>query len=350
MLAVIQRDGKVGSIRDFAAGRGARLLPPYWLTLAIMLALLAFAAAPRGIGGVVADGLPSFSDILINAAAMQMPARLFDSTVSIGFGINGALWMISVIVCFYLVFPLIAKPYYRHPLIGLTIAAGIAIGWREAAVHLPQVFAALDSSGAQDFFVTLNVVDQLPGWAFSFGLGMTGAWAYGRLRSGAWTVSQRAVLAGAGLAFLACCVCAYLYGERASTVSGAIGGGVARSSATLLIAYTASRGALMGAIVLGPVWMRRPFDNRALRSLAELSYAVYLIHVVIVIYVGGMVLDLPTDGSLGTVAVWFGVVLPLALAYAYLVVRFVERPARAWARRATRRHVPAGAEPAAAGG
>ena len=47
---------------------------------------------------------------------MQMPAPLFDAGIRIGFGINGPLWLISIVVTFYAVLPLIARPFYRHPL------------------------------------------------------------------------------------------------------------------------------------------------------------------------------------------------------------------------------------------
>lgn len=345
-LAVVARGGELGSLRVFARRRAARLIPPYWVTIALMLGLLAFATAPPG---VAADGLPGIGSLTVHLAAMQMPARLFDSNFSIGFGINGALWMISVIACFYLVFPLIARSYYRHPLIGLAIAAAITLGWRESAVHLPQLFAALNVGDAPSWAVSLIALDQLPGWAFSFALGMTGAWGFQRLQALDPAAVRRVATRCAPIAFIACLLCAYLYGKDAYVVSGEVGGGVARSSAPLVIAFTIARGALMAAIALGPLWMQAPFVNRPTRSLAELSYGIYLIHLVAAAYLGGSLLSLPTDGSIGAVALWFGVVLPASLLYAFLMVRFVERPARGWGRRATSssRRVGAQAVPAA---
>jgi peptidoglycan/LPS O-acetylase OafA/YrhL len=345
-MAVVSRGGELGSLRAFAKGRAARLIPPYWVTLAVMLGLLTFAAAPPG---DVADGLPGIGNVAVHLAAMQMPARLFDSNISIGFGINGALWMISVIVCFYLVFPLIARSYYRHPLIGLAIAAAVTLGWRESAVHLPHLFAALNVGDAPAWAVSLIAIDQLPGWAFSFALGMTGAWGYQRLQAFEPAAVRRVATRSAPIALIACLLCAYLYGKDAYVVSGEVGGGVARSSSLLVIAFTISRGALMATIALGPLWMQAPFVNRPTRSLAELSYGIYLIHLVIAAYIGGSLLSLPTDGSIGAVTLWFGVVLPASLLYALLMVRIVERPVRAWARRASRpsRRVGAQAAPAA---
>ena len=84
----------------------------------------------------------------------------------------------------------------------------------------------------------------------------------------------------------------------------------------------------MAGIVLGPLWMRKPFESRASERIAELSFGVYLIHLVASAYVGEMILGLPNDGTLLSIAAWFGVVLPVSFAYAHLSLRYVERPVR----------------------
>jgi peptidoglycan/LPS O-acetylase OafA/YrhL len=334
-LAVVKRGGELGSVRGFALIRGARLVPPYWITLAVMLALLAFVAAPPPGPGVEADGLPSFPNVLVHLVGMQMPARMLDSNVLIGFGINGALWMISVIVCFYLVFPLIAKPYFRHPLAGLVIAAGITIAWKEGAEHLPGVLAAINMGSQPEWVEQLVAIDQLPGWAFSFALGMTAAWGHGQLGSVDPNRTRRIATWILPLSLVACCLCAYFYGNHASAVSGPTAGNVTRTETFLTMAYTLSRGVLMSAIVLGPVWVRAPFTGPRVGGLAELSYSVYLIHLVLAIYLCEMLFSLPSNGSVGTVALWIGIVLPASILYALVMRRYVERPCRVWARRAT---------------
>jgi peptidoglycan/LPS O-acetylase OafA/YrhL len=330
-LAVAKRDGELGSLRVFALGRAARLIPAYWITLGVMLALLAVDPTAGLASGIQrGEGLPSVQNLTVHLAGLQMPARLFDSNVLIGFGINGPLWMISVIVCFYLVLPVIARPYYRHPLLGLAIAAAITVAWREVALHAPSLFTALDTGDQPQWVVRLIATDQFPGWAFSFALGMTAAWAYVR-----WPVvdsaeTRRKALWVAAVSLMACLLCAYFYGRDASEVSGAIGGSVARSSPLLGLAFTASRGALMAAIALGPIWLRAPFESRGTRALADSSYGLYLIHFPIAIYLGAVVLSLPNDGSPGAVALWFAAVVPLSLLYAYVVRRLAEQRARSW--------------------
>jgi peptidoglycan/LPS O-acetylase OafA/YrhL len=271
-------------------------------------------------------------EILADMAALQMPIRLFDGTFQVGLGINGALWMISVIVGFYFVFPFIARSYYRHPLAGLAIAAAVTLAWKEAVLHLPGFWAWLDSSGVPAWENQLIATDELPGWAFSFALGMTGAWAWVRVsRSGDLRRWQRPALVGSALALVACAVCAYLYGKHASNAdTGIIGGSTARENPWLTMPFSAARAALMASIVLAPVWLQRPFDNAPARRLAELSYGIYLIHLVISWYVCLIWLNLPRDGTLRAALLWFGVVIPTSVVYAYLSRRLVELPAKRW--------------------
>jgi peptidoglycan/LPS O-acetylase OafA/YrhL len=87
----------------------------------------------------------------------------------------------------------------------------------------------------------------------------------------------------------------------------------------------------MAAIALGPAWLLWPFVNRPVRRLGELSFGLYLMHVPIGLYAAAA-LGLPSDGGLGTVALWVAVVFPASLVYPYASLRLVERPARRWGR------------------
>jgi peptidoglycan/LPS O-acetylase OafA/YrhL len=325
-LPVVRRAGNLGSIRDFGIGRVARLVPAYWLSLAILLVLLTVVPS------VNSGAIHRIPEILADMVALQMPIRLFDGTFQVGLGINGALWMISVIVGFYVVFPFIARSYYRHPLVALAIAAAITLGWKEAVIHLPGVFAWLDHSNEAAWVSQLVATDELPGWAFSFALGMTGAWAFAQLaKRDLLRRLQGPALAGAAVSFVACAICAYIYGRHASNAdTGIIGGSTAREIPVVTMCFSMSRAALMASIALAPLWLQRPFDNSSARKLAELSYGIYLIHLVVCWYVGLVWLHLPRDGSLRAAALWFGVMLPISIAYAFLSRRLVELPARRW--------------------
>jgi len=84
-LAVVRRGGEVGSLRSFALGRGARLIPPYWITLVLMLALLAFVATPPAAAALGVQGTPDIPSVIVHFAGLQMPARMLDSNLLIGF-------------------------------------------------------------------------------------------------------------------------------------------------------------------------------------------------------------------------------------------------------------------------
>jgi peptidoglycan/LPS O-acetylase OafA/YrhL len=283
-------------------------------------------------------------EILADMGALQMPIRLFDGTFQVGLGINGALWMISVIVGFYVVFPFIARSYFRHPIAGLVIAAVITLAWKEAVLHLPGFWAWLDRSSEEAWVSQLIATDELPGWAFSFALGMTGAWAWVKVtQSENLERLRRPAVVGAVLSLLACGVCAYFYGKDASSAAtGIIGGSTARENPLLTMPFSAARAALMASIVLAPIWLQRPFANPLASRLAELSYGIYL---VIAWYVGLVWLDLPRDGSLRAALLWFGIVIPTSIAYAYLSRRFVEVPGRRWILTLREPEPPASAPP-----
>jgi peptidoglycan/LPS O-acetylase OafA/YrhL len=142
---------------------------------------------------------------------------------------------------------------------------------------------------------------------------------------------RRPAVVGAALSLVACAICAYFYGKHASNAdTGIIGGSTAREDPWLTMPFSAARAALMASIALAPLWLQRPFDNAPARRLAELSYGIYLIHLVICWYVCIIWLDLPRDGSLRAALLWFGIVIPASIAYAYVSRRFVELPARDW--------------------
>jgi peptidoglycan/LPS O-acetylase OafA/YrhL len=91
----------------------------------------------------------------------------------------------------------------------------------------------------------------------------------------------------------------------------------------------------MLATVWGPKVIRRPFSNRPVRWLAEISYGVYLIHAPAVLFV---VLNLgldPSDGW-GSFLILFASVVVSSTIYGYLSARLLEQPIRRWARRFSR--------------
>jgi peptidoglycan/LPS O-acetylase OafA/YrhL len=321
-LPIVVR-GRFGPIAPYALGRAVRLLPAYWLSLAVTLLLIGLAPI------ALAPQLPGIENVAAHLGGLQMPVRLLDSNFAIGFGINGPLWMLSIIIGFYVVLPLVAGAYLRHPLLGLAIAAAITIGWKEAVLHLTGIFEAFDQGTEPSWVVRLIAIDQLPGWAFSFALGMTGAWAYVMLpRERLRRYGQTPVVLVVLLIYL---VFAYLYGQAADLSNAPSSGSASREHVFLGLGSSASRAALMGAIIVGAAWLRRPFEHRLPRRVGELSYSVYLIHIVAAVYLGEL-FGLSTAGTPGTALVWFAVVLPVVFAYAWVSLVLVERPTHRWMR------------------
>ena len=250
--------------------------------------------------------------------------------------------MISVIFGFYLVLPLIARSYFRHPLLGLALALVLTLGWKALVLNTGMV-DAISTEAFPRWALELTAIDQLPGWALSFALGMTGAWAYVRVRERASReVVERWALRLLPFAVIAYVGLAYLYGKTSLQVAGAITGSLARSETLETALGSASRAALMAVIVLGPIWLQRPFANRATARLAEHSYGFYLAHGIAITYLIAFT-ALPDDGSLVAVALWLGIVVPTSLAYAYVSRALVEQPIRRRVRKRERRDRATGA-------
>lgn len=209
-------------------------------------------------------------------------------------------------------------------------------------MHFDGLFLAVSDGAVPRDIVRLVATDQLPGWAFSFALGMTGAWAYAELRRRGRLPSRlrRRASVWALPALLAYALFAYLYGRESREVPATLAGSFSRESPWLALGSSASRAALMAAIALGPAWLLWPFVNRPVRRLGDLSFGLYLMHVSIGLYAAAA-LGLPRDGGLGTVGLWCVAVFPASLVYAYASLRLVERPARRWGRGFEQREVAA---------
>jgi len=184
-LPTAVRGGEFGSVRSFAIGRMARILPPYWLILVIALLLLA---------AFQSDALPGVGTVLAHLGMMHTPALLVDGPVlvaggstgnfSLGFGVVAPVWTLSVETVFYLLLPLVATAYFRRPLVGLGCAVALLVGGNVLAHHADGVasFFGIDLSAATAQRFRDYYSSQFPSWSVALASGMTGAWLYVRLR------------------------------------------------------------------------------------------------------------------------------------------------------------------------
>jgi peptidoglycan/LPS O-acetylase OafA/YrhL len=335
-LPTVARGGEFGHVRSYAVRRAARLVPAYWAVLAILVVLTSVIAVNPPIP------VPGADNIAIHAAFLQMPAGLFHDFGPVGLGNDPAVWTLSLEVTFYVVLPFVAAWYFRRPLLGLLIAASITVVWREALIHWSATEALLghpspETSARLQLFGSL----QFPFYAFSFAAGMTGAWAYVRLRERVGP-DQHARLVGrvqlAAVASLAAFCFVLGYGAPGTSL-------IAKDSPIIGLGFTASLTTLMVATALGLKRWQRPFAHPLARRLGDISYGIFLIHLVVITYAVRLLFEHSTaspeivnaNGSLGTFVALAAIVLPLSVGYGYVSGRYLEQPIRRWAHRFGRR-------------
>jgi peptidoglycan/LPS O-acetylase OafA/YrhL len=343
-LPTVVRDGDFGRVSSFAIRRAARLVPAYYVTLLIALFLL--IVVPSSLE------MPGAGAISAHFAVLQTPALLFVDNFQLGFGVVPPVWTLSVEIGFYVVLPLVAVWYFRHPLVGLILAAGIVLAWRELAHHPDSVAGLIgtDLSSHADTRIFTFYANQFPSWVLALATGMTGAWAYVRLRDRfSPDRLQRLALRGTTIAGLVLAFEIYLAGHGAVHDILPFEGLFARESLLITLGYPITLGAVLVGYALLPERAQLPCAAPAIRWIGDISYAIYLIHFA-VIWFALQEFSLPGDGSVLAVLAWCAVVYPVSIAYAYLSARFLERPVRRWAHRYGRRaQAPTETAPARAG-
>lgn len=326
-LPTVARRGDFGSVRYFALRRAARLVPAYWVCLAVALLLLAVAASARE--------FPSLAEIALHVSVLQTPALLFAGGINLGFGVVPPVWTLSVEVGFYVVLPVVAAAYFRRPFVGLAVAAAIVVVWHFLGTSSGAISSDLGLGlGAEsENRIATFYASQLPAWSFSLACGMTGAWAYVRmLEQGLSPARQARNLRVTIAAAVLLIVVAYFTGREALADPNPFTGLFARQSPVISLAYAGTLAVVLVGLAASPASVRRPFENRVLRWTGDISYAIYLIHFA-VIWLALRELELPNDGSPPALFAWCAIVFPISFLYAYLSARIVERPVRRWAHR-----------------
>jgi peptidoglycan/LPS O-acetylase OafA/YrhL len=339
-LPTVAQRGRFGSVPAYAMRRGARLLPAYWLSLVVML--LVMASQP----GIPMPGIGSLAS---NFSGQQTLVEMIHAPYKIGFGLDSTIWTLTLEIGFYIVLPFIAASYFRRPFLGLAIALAIAVLWRELFLHIGDVesWFGADIGLRRALYLHYQSIQQLPSWAFSFASGMTAAWVYvhahqryERQQLERWAV--RALVPAVILFGLF----VYLAGRKAIGTTfpyGILPNLLARESSVISIGYTASLAATLLALCLAPQRLQLPFAHPLVRKLGDISYGIFLIQAPI-LWILVFHTHLPVDGSAWALAVWLAAVLPASVLYGYLSARLVEQPIRRWARRFGRHAQATGAK------
>lgn len=328
-LPTVVRGGDFGSVKGYAIRRAARLMPAYWLVIAIVILLILIWPSSPG------PVFPTISSVGIHALGLHEPARFFDPGFGLGLGIDGPLWTLSLELTFYLVLPFVASLYFRRPLIGLLIAMAITVAWKLAAANIVDVAHALGFHPTPEKLAAtrLSAMGQFPSWAFQFGLGMTAAWAMVRLRErypADWLARRAAWVQGASLLVLIpLCI---KFGSFAKS-NNVIAPTIARTDILLSLALPAAIASFMLATTLAPRRLQLPFALPGARALGDVSYGIYLIHFPAILFVGALLVVQPP------LAFWTlgPIVVVVCVAYGWASAHFVEQPIRTWAHRFGRR-------------
>jgi len=320
-LPVLKRGGEVGSKTEFFLRRFVRLQPEYWVCLFVLVGLIYFIDVPYQ------PDMPTLGNFLMHFFDLQSIGRMF-GTLNTGFGIDGALWIMPVIAGLYLVFPFVAKFFYRYIWIGLAIAAAITVFWKYAPDMFPDFFQEISGNKFDDASVRIIALDQTPAYFFSFALGMTVAWIYRwAIQNASEQWIRRCVITVFAIGIPAYLLVSIPFTHEAlQSTTGFDGSSRGRGLALNSLASSTVRGMLILGILLGPLWLQRPFASRPARWFAEQSFGIYLIHLPVAFY-AAQLLTMPQDGTLRALLTWTVVVLPIAAAYAWCSRRAVGQPA-----------------------
>lgn len=282
--------------REFFARRALKILPSYYLSIAVVI----------GLGWV---HFTSLGDALAQIASHLLFIHvLWNETYG---GINGVLWSLAVEVQFYAIFPIVAWCAMRRALPTFVTLGALGIGYRLLVVH--------------DFDATYQI-QQLPGTIDLFAAGMACAYVFRAIATRAPRIAQRrtfwTIVAAIGIAASALALRG-AYDTRllpnwpnAWYVFG-------RTELGLSFACVS-----LGSLFAYPVW-QRALANPIFTFLAFVSYNLYLYHQIIARALFAarvpewMGPDPHSDGRWGLV--FTVVAFALSLAVAWILTVTVER-------------------------
>ena len=343
-LPVVTSGGTFGNKGSYALRRAARILPAYYVALAATIALVpVFTRLPIALPFNSPKGWWS---LLLHLSFLQHSVGVALGYPE-GFAINGVMWTLAVEAIFYLVLPLVAVAYFRRPFVGLAVALGLSTAWKYAVLHNT---ITLRTSGIPSAGMAHTLLgSQFPTYAADFAAGMTAAWIFIKIKDkavprAAWVLAEAASLVALGWAM-----------ERAGHRDAY---GLARAfdhwsmtlPAVLLFAV------LLVSTALAPRWASFAFDNWVARRLGEISYGMYLWHLLFLTF-ALTVLHFPRTTTLASFARLGAFALGGAVLAGIVSHVVIEQPFVRWARRRTQERAgrnapaalpaPAGPQPAA---
>ncbi|HYC36916.1 MAG TPA: acyltransferase [Usitatibacter sp.] len=170
LLALPWLEGNALHAREFYARRLRRIVPAYYVHLAVLFAL--FVPLLRGIEYWRSD----FYVVAWNGIAHALFLHNTSPLTSGSLAVNGALWTLAVEAQFYLLLPLLAPIAARRPLASTLVATFIAGAWQWGARHDLQWLVAWQMSvgshwGWPEGVLRHLLLTQLPSYIAHFALG-----------------------------------------------------------------------------------------------------------------------------------------------------------------------------------
>ena len=306
-------------------------MPLYWAMLAVLVLTLPLTTIAAVRGDHIGLNLAMHASFLQHSLgfALGLPE---------GFGLNGVVWTLSLEVCFYLLLPLVAARFYARPVLWFLLFWAVSGLWRYACLSWANPTPEVPS------LARLVLVTQLPTYLPHFALGMVGAWILVRAtdpsRPGGeapvtpyvtpYVAVAAQVVGGAAMVWL----------MHAAGVIEVFGTPGTYDHVVLTLPVATAFAVLLVGTLAAPAWAQRPFDNPVTRKLGEISYGIYLWHL-IVIGLAVRAIDWLTNADApADFLVLLATVLSGTILTAWLSHRFLEQPAIDWAKRRTTRTPP----------
>jgi peptidoglycan/LPS O-acetylase OafA/YrhL len=291
-----------GSVQKFWRARVARVWPAHLAALVLGLLIIDFSS--RGPTILLAN-------ILMLHAWVPLPA--------FNFSYNGPSWSISTELFFYVVFPWFIHEWQRTGRRKLALAFGLLVFLVAATKSLPEYASPVDPqlnmSMTQHAFLYISPLGRL--FEFVCGIALAGLWRKYRDRPlpGPATAWEIAAVAGVvGMLYL-------VQGESWRLAKYVGGGGLlwmAHAGAMPAFAF------LIYIVAVGRGWISLLLRHKALVLLGEISYSMYLIHQIIIVWFDRNLWQFaPVPFPIGFLAY-----TAIVLLVAYLIWRLVEMPMR----------------------
>ena len=311
--------GELGSLRSYAFRRFARIVPAYYVALGLVLVFHRFLASSGPPLLPTEPGLRYLTDwgpgYILSHLFLIHNYTAFPYE---GFGVDGVVWTLTVEVTFYTLLPWISRTWFKRPYMLLVVALAVSELWQKFALS-----SLLTKNSDHQLWLAM----QFPTYFAHFALGMTAAYTYVRVASHTSKTISRWAAVSMMVAGIVTAV--FIHSKAVNALAGKVGGfdhivgsGFIAVGFALLILSTS----------LAPKAFQRPFGNRPLRKLADVSYGIYLYHLPL-IGLALTTLRFRDDGTNWSMLRMGAFVVPLAIAMGWMSYLIIERPARRAVRR-----------------